>query len=107
VTKRIGTYREFWPYYLREHSAPATRAIHLFGTAIATASFIALIWTGKFWFLLGALLGGYGPAWFAHFFVEHNRPATFSIRCGRWFPITGWPLHGLPAGSAASWRKPA
>ena len=78
MTKRIGTYREFWPYYLREHSAPATRAIHLLGTAIATACLIALIWTGKFWFLLGALLGGYGPAWFAHFFVEHNRPATFT-----------------------------
>jgi hypothetical protein len=78
MTERIASYREFWPYYLREHARPATRAIHLIGTAIATACAIALIWTGNLWFLPGALLSGYGPAWTAHFFVEHNRPATFT-----------------------------
>jgi hypothetical protein len=78
VTGRIATYREFWPYYLQEHAKPATRGIHLFGTAVATGCLIGLIWTGNLWFLPGALLGGYGPAWFAHFFVEHNRPATFT-----------------------------
>jgi hypothetical protein len=78
MAERISTYREFWPYYLREHARPATRAIHLLGTAVATASLIALIWTGNLRFAVGALVGGYGPAWIAHFFVEHNRPATFT-----------------------------
>ncbi len=75
--ERIATYREFWPHYLREHARPATRAIHFFGTAIATASLGGLILSGNLWFLPAILIGGYGPAWTAHFFVEHNRPATF------------------------------
>jgi hypothetical protein len=33
--------------------------------------------TFNFIFLLYSLLAGYGFAWVAHFFVEHNKPATF------------------------------
>ena len=28
-------------------------------------------------YLLGSLLAGYSFAWTGHFFIEHNRPATF------------------------------
>jgi hypothetical protein len=78
MTEKIATYAEFWPYYLREHSKPATRNIHFLGTALATGSVAALIVTGNWWFLAGALIGGYAPAWIGHFFIEHNRPATFT-----------------------------
>jgi hypothetical protein len=75
---RIGTYGEFWPHYLREHARPETRAIHFAGTGIATAALLSLLVTGNPWFVPVALIGGYGPAWTAHFFVEKNRPATFT-----------------------------
>jgi len=78
MADRITTYRDFWPYYLREHARPETRAIHYLGTAIATTSLIALIATRNLWFLPAVLIGGYGPAWIGHFFVEHNKPATFT-----------------------------
>jgi hypothetical protein len=78
MAKRIQSYRQFWPHYLREHAKPATRNIHFAGTALAAGSLIALIASGNFWFVPAVLLGGYGPAWTAHFFVEHNRPATFT-----------------------------
>jgi hypothetical protein len=76
--ERIKTYREFWPYYLQQHSEPRTRAIHFLGTGLAVFSILALIATFNPWFAPLALVAGYGPAWIGHFFVEKNRPATFT-----------------------------
>jgi hypothetical protein len=73
----IRTYREFWPYYLNEHKRAATRALHLAGTAAATILLIAGLLAGNPFLLLGAVFAGYAPAWFAHFAVEKNQPATF------------------------------
>ena len=78
TNKPIESYADFWPYYLREHSDPKTRAIHYVGTCVALASLAALIVTGDGWFGLGVLIGGYGFAWIGHFFIEKNRPATFT-----------------------------
>ena len=77
MTRRFTTYREFWPYYLHEHRQRRTRTLHFCGTALAVACLAVAGLTGQPWWLPGALLAGYGPAWVAHFFVEHNRPATF------------------------------
>lgn len=74
---RIKSYKEFWPYYLREHSKPATRKIHLAGTAGALALTGLGIATGQLWLPLAGLGAGYGSAWTAHALVEKNKPATF------------------------------
>ncbi|WP_417517338.1 Mpo1-like protein [Minwuia sp.] len=70
-------YHHFWPYYLREHADPRTRALHYVGSTLAIICLLAAIVTLNVWFLLGALFSGYGFAWVAHFFIEKNRPATF------------------------------
>ena len=125
TARKIETYAEFWPHYLREHANPTARALHYAGTSLAVLAFAGLLASGRHWpaiapfpigfglgwlitrfwhglrahdagFILCALLlcfeatvlrdlalllpiiAGYGPAWMAHFFVEKNRPATFT-----------------------------
>lgn len=74
----IRTFEDFWPHYLREHAKPRTRTLHYVGTTLAVAGLAAFLATGDPWILLAVPLAGYGPAWIAHFFVEKNRPATFT-----------------------------
>ena len=74
---RIESYREFWPYYLREHGRPATRAWHYLGTSLTLLSVIAAAILGQPSLLLAAVILGYAPAWIGHFTSEHNKPATF------------------------------
>ncbi len=80
------TYREFWPYYVGEHNLAATRWLHFVGTAGVLAFFVVAIATWDGWWLVAMPLFGYGFAWTGHFFVEHNKPATFR------FPL--WSLAG-------------
>ena len=77
MADRIATYRDFWPYYLGQHSTPVCRAWHYLGATFGIAGVVLLIVTGNWWYLALALVAGYGPAWIGHFFFERNRPATF------------------------------
>lgn len=70
------TFREFWPYYVRAHSKPGTRLLHGAGSIAAIVSVMMAIVVNP-WYLLAAPIVGYGLAWYGHFFVEGNRPATF------------------------------
>jgi len=74
---KINDFEEFWLYYLREHADPRTRGLHYFGTSIAVLGVAACIVLGRPWFLVAVPVAGYGPAWFAHFVIEKNTPATF------------------------------
>jgi hypothetical protein len=88
----IRTYAAFWPFYLQEHSRASTRAWHYAGTGLVLGCLAAGIFLSP-WFLPAALVGGYGPAWFSHFNVEHNRPATF--RYPFWSLISDFRMAGL------------
>ena len=71
------TFEEFWPFYVKEHSKKATRVLHFIGTTTAMACVAGGLLTKKRWLLAVAPIAGYGGAWFSHFFIEHNKPATF------------------------------
>ncbi|MCW8084518.1 DUF962 domain-containing protein [Sabulicella glaciei] len=75
---RFRSFAEFWPFYLREHARAATRAVHVVGTWVALAVLVVGIVNGPWWLVLLAPVIGYGCAWVSHFFIERNRPATFT-----------------------------
>ena len=77
MAERFSTFGDFWPFYLREHSKPRTRALHFTGTSLVVLLLILAMATGHSWLLVLLPIAGYGFAWTAHFAVEHNRPATF------------------------------
>ena len=73
----MRTFSDFWPYYLREHSQPGTRTLHFIGTTGTIACLAAGAALLRPSFVGAAAVCGYSFAWVGHFFVEHNRPATF------------------------------
>lgn len=76
--ERYATFAEFWPFYLREHSKPATRALHYVGTSLVVAIAGYAVLMGQWLWLIAMPLAGYFFAWLAHFSVEKNKPATFT-----------------------------
>ena len=74
---RFASFREFYPYYLTEHSNRTSRRLHFLGSLGVLALLAVALATRNPWWLLAALVCGYGFAWVGHFFFEKNRPATF------------------------------
>jgi hypothetical protein len=75
---RYQTFSEFYPWYLGQHADRRCRRAHFLGTSCAIAAIAQYIDSMNPWWLLAALIGGYGGAWIGHFFFEHNRPASFA-----------------------------
>jgi hypothetical protein len=72
------SFAEFWPYYVLEHENPINRALHFIGTTASLISTAKAIRRRSLKQLLKGPIYGYGAAWIGHFFVEGNKPASFS-----------------------------
>ena len=79
------TFAEFWPAYVRAHSRPATRVVHCVGTIVGWMLLGGAIAVHRWWWILAALVISYALAWLSHFFLEHNRPATFEHPLWSWW----------------------
>jgi hypothetical protein len=73
----MQTFDEFWLFYLKEHKTKATRALHFAGTSLSLLIVAWALASRRPMLLVPAVICGYAFAWVGHFFVEHNRPATF------------------------------
>ena len=75
---QYSSFKDFYPFYLGEHSNLICRRLHFIGTsgivviaALVITQVLPLVW------LWAIPVLGYGFAWVGHFFFEKNRPATF------------------------------
>jgi hypothetical protein len=73
----FASFREFYPFYLREHANRTSRRLHVIGTSLGVLMLIGGLVTQQWYVLIVALLTGYAFAWVGHYFFEHNHPATF------------------------------
>ena len=74
---RFKSFKEFYPFYLKEHMHPVCRFLHFFGTLGAISIiFTSLVMSNSIW--VYAPVFGYLFAWIGHFGFEKNKPATFT-----------------------------
>lgn len=78
MAERFQSFADFWPFYLGEHRQAATRALHYVGTGTGLLLLLYALISATWWLIPLALVAGYAFAWAAHFFIEKNRPATFT-----------------------------
>ena len=75
--ERIKTYAEFWDFYVAEHKQPLTRLFHFAGMSLGLVLLVWIFRTGNWIYLPLCFATGYAFAWFSHFVIEKNKPATF------------------------------
>jgi hypothetical protein len=74
---KYKSFKEFYPFYLGEHSNKICRRLHFIGTCCVISLLVLFFFTGVLALLILTPLAGYGLAWIGHFVFEKNKPATF------------------------------
>ena len=93
MEKKYTSFKTFYPYYLSEHASKTNRTLHFCGTTLLLLVLIfGLVNQNYKSFILIPILG-YGFAWVGHFFIEKNKPATFT-----------YPLYSLGADFVMFWH---
>lgn len=96
MKREFASYEQFYPYYVSQHSKRATRRFHFVGTHLGALTAAAGVVRGKPQMLLAFPLVSYTFAWFSHFVIEGNNPASFG------HPL--WSLRGDFQMLAAMWQ---
>lgn len=77
MSQEFKSFRDFYPFYLSEHSDRTCKLLHFIGTWFGLMCFLMAAFTLNAWWILAGFVAGYAFAWVGHFFFEKNRPATF------------------------------
>jgi hypothetical protein len=86
-------YAAFWDFYVLEHSKPLTRLLHFVGTSLGILLLVFFVVRGQWYFFPAFFIVGYAFAWFAHFVIEKNKPASF--RFPLWSFISDFKMMGF------------
>jgi hypothetical protein len=96
MTREFSDFEAFFPWYVSQHSKRATRWFHFVGTHAGAATALAGVLTRRPALLAGMPVISYGVAWFSHFVIEKNNPASFG------HPM--WSLRGDARMLAMMWQ---
>ena len=91
--KKYKSFSSFYQYYLTEHGDKRNRILHFSGTALVLTCLVAGIMLKNWWLIIIIPVCGYGFAWVGHFFLEKNKPATFT-----------YPLYSLGSDFVMFWH---
>ena len=75
---KFNSFKEFYPFYLSEHSKRSTKILHMMGSIGVILMILYSFYSSNTKILYYLPVVGYGFAWVSHFFVEKNKPATFT-----------------------------
>ncbi len=75
--KPYQSFKEFYPFYLSQHTNLICRRLHVLGELCALSCLFYAVASQHWWLILVAPILGYGFAWLGHFGFEKNKPATF------------------------------
>lgn len=78
AARRYTTFRDFYPFYLSQHTDRTCRRLHFVGSVLVLAVLALALATRSARLLILVPVIGYGLAWVGHFIFERNRPATFT-----------------------------
>jgi hypothetical protein len=70
MAARHSSFAQFYPWYLTQHADRRCRRAHFLGTSSAIAALVQCLDSLNPWWLLVAVLTGYGGAWIGHFAFE-------------------------------------
>ena len=84
--KEYKTFKEFYPFYLEQHKKEGTRITHFIGTTLFLTLLVLAIIKQEPLFIGEGAVCAYFFAWIGHFFIEHNKPATFKYP---WMSLKG------------------
>jgi len=76
---KFKSFKEFYPFYLSEHSKSLTKLLHAIGSILVLGIIVFTLYTKNWKILFLTPIVGYGFAWVSHFFIEKNKPATFKF----------------------------
>ena len=94
--RSFDSYQDFFPFYVSQHSQPATRWLHFAGLHLGGLAASAALLSRRPAGILALPALGYGLAWCSHLAIEKNRPATFG------HPL--WSLRGDLTMVAMMWQ---
>jgi hypothetical protein len=96
VAQEFSDFEDFFPWYVSKHSKRATRWFHFAGTHLGAATALVAVATRRPALLPAFPIVSYSVAWFSHFVIEKNNPASFG------HPL--WSLRGDVRMLAMMWQ---